>query len=143
MYKEQLDFDPFLFEYRVSCHNQNLKIDHMNIDNSFKNQVIILDNLNIEEFCKSIMNCNEKMNLLNYIIERYSLDDQFTELYTNLIPTNEIKIFSNFNLLDYNKIDKLTIIPIFVSNISFKLLNILYLELKSLQKKRLLNSLLI
>ena len=53
-------------------------------------------------------------------------------------------LFSNLNLLGYhNKIDASIIIPIFITNISKKLLDILYLELKSLQKKRLLNSVLI
>jgi hypothetical protein len=144
LYKEQLDFDPSLFRYNVSCHNQNLKIDVSKLDDSLKNQFVILDNINIEEFCKSIINCKNKTGLLDYIIERYSIEDQLTELYTNFTPTNDINLFRNITLVENsNKIDKSTIVPIFVNSISFKLLNILYAELKSLQKKRLMNSLLI
>jgi hypothetical protein len=144
LYKEQLDFDPFLFQYRISCHNENLKIDDTKLDHSLKNQLIILDNINIEEFCNCILNCTFKIRLLDYIVERYTLDEQLTISYTNFVPTNEIYLLNNFYLLGINnKIDKSTIIPIFVSNVSFKLLHILYSELKSLQKKRLLNCLLI
>ena len=144
LYKEQLDFDSFLFQYRASCHDENLEIDITNMDFLLKNKVVILDNLNIEEFCNSILNCNYNTKLLDYLVERYSIEQEHTELYTNFKPTNEVKIFSNLNLLRFHtKIDKSIIIPIFISNISYKLLDILYLELKKLQKKRLLNSLFI
>jgi len=144
LYKEQLDNDPTLFGYRASCYNENLKIDMTNMNISLKNQVVLLDNINIEEFCYSILNCSNKVKLLDYLVERYTIDKECSELITNFTPTNEINLFSNLNVLGYhNKIDTSIIIPIFVTNISKKLLDILYSELKSLQKKRLLNSVLI
>jgi len=144
MYKEELDFEPSLFRYKVSCHKDNLKIDEIFIDYSLKNQVVILDNINIEEFCKSILNCNNNIKLLDYLVNRYSNEDEISELFTNFIPTNDIHLLSYYNGLDSHfKIDKSVILPIFITNISLKLLDILYYELKSLQKKRLLNSMLI
>ena len=144
IYKEQLEFDLLLFPYRVLCLNQNLKIDQSNIVQPLVNKVIILDNLNIEEFCSSIINCSDKTRLLDYLINRYEIDDELTELYTNFKPTNEIKLFNNLKFISHTKpVDSSIIIPIFVNNLSLKLLEIIYSELKKLQKKRLLNSILI
>jgi hypothetical protein len=144
IYKEQLEFDLLLFPYRVLCLNQNLMIDHTNIVQQLVNKVIILDNLNIEEFCSAIINCTDKTRLFDYLVNRYVIDDKLTELYTNFKPTNEIELFNNLKYISGTEpMDRSIIIPIFVNNLSLKLLEIIYRELKKLQKKRLLNSILI
>jgi hypothetical protein len=72
------------------------------------------------------------------------IDDKLTELYTNFKPTNEIELFNNLKYISGTEpMDRSIIIPIFVNNLSLKLLEIIYRELKKLQKKRLLNSILI
>ena len=144
IYKEYLVFDKVLFPFKVSCTNENLKIEEANIDSILINKMIVLDNLNIEEFCHSIWECTYNTKLIDFMVERYSLDEEITELYTNFIPTNDIKLFLNYKYSMRNRIiDKCTIIPIYVSILGTKLLDKLYRELKKCQKAQLINRLLI
>ena len=144
IYKEYLVFDKTLFPFKVSCTNENLKIEEANIDSFLINKVIVLDNLNIEEFCHSILECSFKTKLIDFMIERYSIDEEITELYTNFVPTNDVKLFYNYKFSALkSKIDKNTIVPIYVSNLATKLLDILYRELKNSQKAQLIKRLII
>ena len=138
IYKDVIDFELPMFQYEIVPVENEINIYHHSIDIGLANKYILIDNYNIEELCNDILKIDNEMDMYQFLIGRRYEDNRST-IYCNFTPSNLVNLFYNYRYRTLFKISGNDIIPVFVSTIGIRVLNILYKQLKVCQKNRLLS----
>lgn len=137
LYKDVIDFELPIFKFEVVPSEKEISVYQHSIEFGLINRYLIIDNYNLEELCNNILNVVDEMDIYQFLIER-RYDITRSTLYCNFTPSNLVNLFYNYKFKNLAKICENDIIPIYVSTIGIRILNILYNELKNCQKKRLI-----
>jgi len=142
IYKDFVEFEKELFSFKLTCQEDNLKIEHSNLNSFMKNRLIVLDNLNIEELCLLILNCSKKTNMVDFLPQWLEVSNEsIVNMRTNFIPTNDIFMFYNYKYYDTDVIvHPHCIFPLFINQMTTTFLETTYRQLKLRQKKKIMKA---
>jgi hypothetical protein len=140
IYKDFVEFETELFSFKLSCQRDNLKIEHSYQNSFMKNRLIVLDNLNIEEFCLLILKCSKRTNMVDFLPQWVEVSNEpIVNMRTNFIPTNDTVMFYNYYDTDVD-VHPECIFPLCISRMTSKFLETVYRELKLSQKRKILKA---
>jgi hypothetical protein len=144
IYKDVVAYENEMFAFKLTCHETNLQIEQNPINSFMRNRVIVLDDMNLEDFCLLILNSahhSRKTGLLDFLPQWLEISNADNVLMrTNFIPTNDTWVFQNYKTNMQLDIHSNCVVPIFISQMTIQFLETLYRQLKVCQKKKILKA---